>query len=127
MFRYQNRIIYIGIAGPRDGNGKKAPTGLHGRFGIYRGGRVTGFGQALFDLALADRDFLAARQAEVKAGRALRAVDWVRAAYEHYNPEVRWTTLATKSAALQLEKQIVLSLRDFDLLNREAIRHRRTR
>lgn len=127
VFRSHDRIIYVGVAGPRDRNGRSEPTGLYGRFSIYRGGRVTGFGQAIFDAALADRDFLAARQAELEIGTARRAVDWVRAAYEHFSPDVRWTILGTKSEALQLEKRIVGLLRGYDLLNREAIRYRTRR
>ncbi len=126
MFRSRGKVIYVGIAGPRDSNGRKDPAGLYGRFSIYRGGRVTGFGQALFDAALADHEFLAERQAELQAGLARRAVDWVRAAYEYYDPDVRWAALSTKLEALQLEKQIVETLRGYDLLNREAIRHRAT-
>ncbi|MBT2498612.1 hypothetical protein J7E25_05850 [Agromyces sp. ISL-38] len=127
LFRANSRIIYLGVAGPRDGNGRKDPTGLYGRFSIYRGGRITGFGQAIFDMALADRDFLAARQAELEAGSAQTRRRLGRAAYEHISPDVRWTTVLTKLDALQLEKSIVGLLRVYDLLNREAIRYRARR
>lgn len=127
MFRSEGKIIYVGVAGPRDGNGTKDPKGLFGRFTIYRGGRVTGFGQALFDAALADREFLQGRIAELDSGQPRRAVDWVRTAYEHYDPDVRWAVLNTKDDALRIEKQIVGMLREYDLLNREAVRFRASR
>lgn len=111
LFRSHGRTIYVGVAGPRDSNGRREPAGLHGRFSIYRGGRVSGFGQAIFDAALADRGFLAAREAELETGTARRAIDWVHAAYDYYEPDVRWTTMATKPEALRLEKQIIRLLR----------------
>jgi hypothetical protein len=120
----KHRVIYVGVAGPRDGNGTKDPTGLRGRFAIYRGGRVTGFGQAIFDTALADREFLMARLAELDAGTPRRGVDWVRAAYEHYRPEVRWVSVEDKQQAIALENRIVHLLKPYDLLNRAAITHR---
>jgi hypothetical protein len=120
----EHRVIYVGIAGPRDGNGTKDPTGLRGRFAIYRGGRVTGFGQAIFDTALADREFLMARLAELDAGTRRRSVDWVRAAYEHYRPEVRWVSVEDKQQAIALENRIVTFLKPYDLLNRAAMAHR---
>jgi hypothetical protein len=120
----EHRVIYVGIAGPRDGNGTKDPSGLRGRFAIYRGGRVTGFGQAIFDTALADREFLSARLAELETGTPRRGVDWVRAAYEHYRPEVRWVSVNNKQQAIDLEKRIVTLLRPYDLLNRVAVIHR---
>ncbi|MBG6060106.1 hypothetical protein RCH16_003588 [Cryobacterium sp. MP_M5] len=124
MFSSQKRTIYVGIAGPRDGNGAREPTGLRGRFDIYRGGRVTGFGQAIFDAALSDHGFVSTRLAELDTGSALRSVDWVRKAYDHYDPQVRWATLDTKLEARTLEKSIVNLLKPYDLLNREAILHR---
>lgn len=117
-------IVYVGVAGPRDANGTKDPKGLRGRFAIYRGGRVTGFGQAIFDLALADREFLLARFAELDAGATRRSVDWVRAAYEHYRPEVRWVSVEDKMQAIALENLIAHLLKPYDLLNRAAITHR---
>ncbi len=124
MFRSDGRVIYVGVAGPRDGSGRKAPAVLRGRFAIYRGGRVTGFGQAVLDAALADPEFVRARLGELDAGVAGRSVDWVRAAFRFFNPEVRWAILNSKAEALEAENRLVQLLGPFDLLNRDAIRHR---
>ena len=87
-------IVYIGSAGERSSNGRRAPKGLWGRLSVYASGKaaVSGLGEAVLDRALADPDFVRARLAEAEAGEARRTKDLARLAMEWVGIEVRWTT-----------------------------------
>ena len=54
-------IVYIGMAGERTGGGR--PQGIRGRLAVYTTGKglASGLGEAAFDRALADPEWVAAR------------------------------------------------------------------
>ncbi len=69
-------LIYAGRAGERRGEG------LRGRLRRYTSGKAlaSGLGEAVFDRALADPEWLRERLAEVESGRPRRATEWGKAA-----------------------------------------------
>ena len=107
-------IIYVGMAGERRGHG------IRGRLAIYGSGKglASGLGEAVFDRALADADWLAARLAEVQAGTPRRAKNWGRAAFEWAQLDLRWQVTTDRAAALTLELQVLRALPNEPLWNR---------
>jgi len=67
-------VVYAGKAGPRDRGGMSAPKGLRGRLAVYATGKALacGLGEAVFDRAVADPEWLRARLAEAESGNARR-------------------------------------------------------
>ena len=86
-------IVYVGMAGDRHGQG------LRGRLNAYFSGKAiaSGFGEAIFDRALASSAFLRARLSEIERGAPLPAKAWGRMAlsdaetFEGGKLFVRWT------------------------------------
>lgn len=99
-------VVYVGMAGERHGRG------LRGRLQVYASGKAatSGMGEAAFNRALADLDWLQNRLAEVKAGQPRTAKQWARAAIEHWDLHVCWTTTAGRAEAFELERQILSAL-----------------
>lgn len=107
-------IVYVGMAGERRGHG------IRGRLAIYGSGKglVSGLGEAVFDRALADVDWLTDRLREVRAGQSRRAKEWGRAAFAWADLELRWRTVADRAAALTLELSVLRELPNHPLWNR---------
>lgn len=100
-------VIYIGMAGERKGSGKG--QGIQGRLNVYASGKglASGLGEAVFDRALADPDWLSARLAELKSIGPLRAKHWGVEAFRRADLHIRWTTTTDRRAAADLEDQLV--------------------
>lgn len=100
-------IVYVGMAGERAGGGK--PQGIRGRLAIYASGKglASGLGEAVFDRALADPDWLRARLVELETLGPRRAKHWGIEAFARANLHIRWTTTADKASAAALEDQLV--------------------
>lgn len=111
-------IVYVGMAGERNGGGR--PQGIRGRLAVYTTGKglASGLGEAAFDRALADPEWLTARLAEVKAGRPMRAKAWGRAALDRADLYLRWSVTADKASARVLENGCLGLLGDIPLWNR---------
>jgi Domain of unknown function (DUF4268) len=111
--------IYVGMAGERAGSGRA--QGIRGRLAVYASGKglVSGLGEAAFDRALADPDWLAKRKIELERGLAPRAKDWDRQAVLRADIHVRWAICTDREAARTLEEQCLRVLRGFDLWNRQ--------
>lgn len=112
-------IIYVGMAGERRGS-RDQPQGLRGRLAIYARGKglASGLGEAAFDRALADPDWIRARLAEVESGEPKRAKAWGKAALTRAGLEVRWAVTEDKTSALVLERQCLDALATAELWNR---------
>ncbi len=100
-------IIYIGMAGDRKGGGK--PTGLKGRLTVYASGKgiASGLGEAVFDRALADPDWLRVRLVELETIGPLRAKHWGVEAFRRADLHIRWTTTTDRKSAAELEDRLV--------------------
>lgn len=96
-------VVYVGSAGERRGQG------LRGRLRVYSTGKglVSGLGEAAFDRALADPEWVRARLREIEDGSPRRAKEWGRLAIERADLEVRWTTAADKKSAEALEERVI--------------------
>lgn len=107
-------IIYVGMAGERRGQG------IRGRLAIYGSGKglASGLGEAVFDRALADADWLEARLAEVRTGQPRRAKEWGRAAFQWAQLDLRWRATADRATALALEVAVLRALPNEPLWNR---------
>jgi hypothetical protein len=117
-------IVYVGMAGERAGSGNA--KGLWGRLGVYRIGKgaASGFGEAVFDRALGDAEFVAGQLERIRAGEVIRAKAWATEAIAWWNPKVCWTTCATKADAAALELNVLGALAGSDLWNRGTSRRR---
>ncbi|MFC4859180.1 hypothetical protein [Actinophytocola glycyrrhizae] len=106
-------LVYVGMAGERRGRG------LRGRLAVYRSGKAatSGLGEAALNRALADPTFVQARLDDLAAGRARTARGWAAAALTHTALAVRWATTPDRTAALSLERTVLLALTDQDLWN----------
>lgn len=106
-------IVYVGMSGERQGEG------LRGRIRRYTSGKAlaSGLGEAVFDRALADLDWVRERLAEVESGQPMRATGWGKAALTWADLHVCWAITADGEAARVLEEQ-VLSLESVDWWNR---------
>ncbi len=113
-------LVYVGMAGERDGNGRHAPRGLWGRLGVYSSGKgaVSGLGEAVFDRALADSDWLAVRLEEVRAGRPKRAKDWAAQALARADVHLCWAITTDGAAARALERAVLDAVADRTVWNR---------
>lgn len=102
-------LVYVGMAGERDGNGTRAPQGLWGRLGVYSSGKgaVSGLGEAVFDRALADVEWLTARLEDVQAGTPMRAKAWAALALRRADVHLCWTVTADGAAAHALERAVL--------------------
>lgn len=111
-------IVYVGMAGERAGGGK--PQGIRGRLAVYARGKglVSGLGEAVFDRALADPVWLAARLTESKDGRPMRAKAWGQAAFVRADLHIRWAITADKASATSLERACLDALVHLKLWNR---------
>jgi hypothetical protein len=107
-------VVYVGMAGERRGNG------LRGRLSVYSSGKAlaSGLGEAVFDRALADANWLRARLDEVEAGSPERAKSWGRLAFERADLHLRWAVTANRASALSLEQDCIAALSDGVLWNR---------
>jgi hypothetical protein len=105
---------YVGMAGDRRGRG------LRGRLAVYASGKglASGLGEATFDRALADPDWLRLRLSEAEAGTPARAKAWGRLALEWAAIEVSWSETADAVAARQLERAVLSALAELQLWNR---------
>ncbi len=100
-------VIYIGMAGERRGSG--TPKGIQGRLNVYATGKgiAGGLGEAVFDRALADPDWLRARLHELETVGPLRAKHWGVEAFLRADLQVRWTKTADRASAAALEDRLV--------------------
>jgi len=100
-------VIYIGMAGERKGGGKA--QGVKGRLNVYASGKgiASGLGEAVFDRALADPEWLRARLAELESIGPLRAKHWGVEAFRRADLHVCWTTTLDRSSAAALEDRLV--------------------
>lgn len=107
-------VVYIGMAGERRG------SGLRGRLAVYSSGKAlaSGLGEAVFDRALADADWLRARLSDVEGGRPARAKEWGRLAFERSDLQVRWATTVDRATAVALERSALNVLSSTALWNR---------
>lgn len=96
-------IVYVGSAGERQGGGK--PQGIRGRLTRYASGKAiaSGLGEAVFDRALADADWLGERMDELLQGKARRAAEWGKLAFVRAHLHVCWTETPDKKSAEALE------------------------
>lgn len=114
MSSQSGSIIYVGMAGERRGKG------LRGRLRVYSSGKAltSGLGEAVFDRAIADPDWLRSRLAEAEAGKWRRARDWGRLSFDRADLSVRWATTSDRVAALALERACIALLANAGLWNR---------
>ncbi|MFG2569171.1 hypothetical protein ACGFR6_27560 [Streptomyces sp. NPDC048567] len=99
--------------------GERSGEGLRGRLRRYTSGKAlaSGLGEAVFDRALADADWLRERLAEVEAGRPNRATEWGKAALAWADLHICWAVTESGEMAGLLEKK-VLALETVDWWNR---------
>jgi hypothetical protein len=107
-------LVYVGMAGERHGHG------IQGRLRVYASGKaaVSGLGEAALDRALADKEWLMERLAEVERGEARRATSWAAAALTRADLQMAWATVETPEQARVLERQVLDALSDESLWNR---------
>ncbi|MFD8008255.1 hypothetical protein [Streptomyces mirabilis] len=112
--RANGPVVYVGV-----GAGERKAGGLRGRLRRYTSGKAlaSGLGEAIFDRALADPQWLRQRLAEVESGRPMRATGWGKAALLWADLHVCWTVTKTRADAVALEKE-VLALQGVDWWNR---------
>lgn len=106
-------IVYVGMAGERNGKG------IRGRLRIYRTGKgaVSGLGEAAFNRALAEPQWIRDRLREAEAGRPLTAKEWARAALDHWDLHVCWAATADRDSALKLERSVIRAMHGQPLWN----------
>lgn len=114
LARCEGQIVYVGMAGERQGQG------VRGRFRIYARGRgaVSGLGEAVLDRALADHEWLTSRVAALESDGPARTKEWAVAAFSRRPLEVVWAAADSADAALAIEHQILVELADVALWNR---------
>lgn len=108
-------IVYVGMAGERNGKG------IRGRLGVYLSGKAlaSGLGEAVFDRALADPQWLRDQLDRIDSGQTLRARQWGKAAFDRADLHIRWTTTVDRESALALERRCMEALLDHGLWNRQ--------
>ncbi len=101
------RRITVTLAGERSGSGK--PQGIRGRLAIYVSGKglASGLGEAVFDRALADADWVRVRLVELETTGPRRAKHWGIEAFTRADLHIRWATTADKASASTLEDRLV--------------------
>lgn len=99
--------VYAGYAAERQGRG------IAGRLGVYLSGKgaTSGFGEAAFDRALADREWVLGRLDRSQLEGPERAKAWAAAAVRRLPFVVRWVTTSDGLTARALEKQVIAVLR----------------
>lgn len=119
MARVGGEIVYVGMAGERRGQG------VRGRLTVYARGRgaVSGLGEAVFDRALADPEWLTAKLNDLRAHGPTRAKEWAATAFEREQLDVAWSIVPTAKAAKRLEHELLIELADAALWNRARPRH----
>ncbi|MFI5736088.1 hypothetical protein ACIA49_38600 [Kribbella sp. NPDC051587] len=107
------RLVYVGMAGPRRGQG------LRGRLRVYLSGKaaVSGLGEAALDRALADEEWLRQMTERTCSSGPMRATQWAQAALTRADLEVRFTSTPDKASAASLERQVIAAI-NFGLWNR---------
>lgn len=113
--RADGPLVYVGKASERSDGG-----GLWRRLRAYRSGKAitNGLGEAIFDRALANHEWLQARLAEVEAGAPMRTAAWGRVALQHAELYLCWATTADGDAATVLERRVLDALAEAPLWNR---------
>lgn len=108
------QIVYVGMAGERNGQG------IRGRMAIYRSGKgaASGFGEAAFDRALADGDFVVGQLTRLHGGENVRLKQWAKDAIAFFAPEICWAETEDRASALVLEKKVEGILRPHGIWNR---------
>ncbi|RZS43034.1 hypothetical protein EV193_10210 [Herbihabitans rhizosphaerae] len=106
-------IVYVGMAGKRKGKG------IRGRLYIYSSGKaaVSGLGEAAFNRALADPKWVRERLALLESGEVHSAKQWARAAIDHLDLYVRWTSTGDRANALALERAVITAMHGLPLWN----------
>lgn len=104
-------VVYIGMAGERAGG--RRPQGLRGRLAVYASGKAlaSGLGEAVFDRALADADWVQSRLDDLIAGHPARAKQWGVAAFGRADLHVSWTVTPDRVAAKLLEDATIAAYR----------------
>lgn len=104
---------YVGMAGLRDRRGAGSPQGIRGRLARYASGKAlaSGLGEAVFDRALADADWLRDRLEELNEGHPRRASEWGRLAFVRADLQVCWAITSDAESARQLESEVLAALR----------------
>lgn len=99
----EERIIYVGMAGLRNG------AGIYGRLMRYVSGKAaaSGFGEVALDRALADAAWVEARYLETRAGRPRRVTEWSKLAIARLDASVCWAPTASSEAARRLESSLL--------------------
>lgn len=107
-------VVYVGMAGERRGQG------VRGRLRIYTSGKglVSGLGEAAFDRAVADPNFVRERLRTMEDSGPERGKLWGRAALLRADLWVRWATASDPAAAAALELRTIRSLHGVPLWNR---------
>lgn len=107
-------VVYVGMAGERRGQG------VRGRLLIYTNGKglVSGLGEAAFDRAVADPEFVRERLRTLEADGPERGKLWGRAALVRADLWIRWATTPDPAATAALELRVIRSLHDVELWNR---------
>jgi hypothetical protein len=100
-------VVYVGMAGERSGGGR--PQGLHGRLRIYASGKglASGLGEAVFDRALADADWVRAQLVRLEVHGPRRAKHWGIEAFSRADLYLCWTVTADANTARDLEGSLV--------------------
>lgn len=111
--QHDGPIVYIGMAGERRGQG------IRGRLAVYMSGKaaVSGLGEAAFNRALAEPDWVRARLEELESGSPGTAKQWARAAVDHWDLHARWAVTADRASARVLERQVLAALHAESLWN----------
>lgn len=107
-------VVYVGMAGERRGQG------VRGRLRIYTSGKglVSGLGEAAFDRALADPEFVRDRLRRLEETGPERGKLWGRAALLRADLWVRWATTTDAAAAGALGLRVIRGLHDVRLWKR---------
>lgn len=118
------QIVYVGKAEERAGTRGDRPKGLWGRLAIYRGGKgaTSGFGEAAFDRALANVEFVQERVRRLAEGRPETAKEWAKAAIALAEPELRWAVCVDGAAADRLEREVFVMLGRQGLWNKGQLK-----
>lgn len=99
-------LVYVGMAGERRGQG------IRGRLSVCASGKaaVSGLGEAAFNRALLDPEWIRARLEALESGETRTAQQWARAAIDQWDLHVRWATATDRAGALALERAVIRAL-----------------
>ena len=111
-------IFYVGEAHQR---------GVRARLDEYRlGNDLNGLGAVLADLALADAEFVRERLADIESGSPRTAVQWMKLAMERRNIQFSVSETEDGPSAQLLESRVLDAIPNERLLNKAAVRARRS-